>query len=518
MNKKLVATLVMSTMLASGFAVTAGAANDKKVLKDENGTVHNVVGTLGKVSGATAEERAVNALEKVKSDFGIERTSGHYKTKSSHKDEKGTTHTKLQQTLNGLNVIGHEVIVHETKGNVTGVSGTTKDLKANTDKASVNSETAIDNAVELTGFTGDLLEEPTAELVYLPQGNDAVLAYEVKVNYLSENPGRWTIFVDATDGSVLESFNQIENVTGTNAVGSGTGVLGDRKSVNTTLSGGVYYLEDHSKHMFTTNGGMVLTRNYNNTNSMSNFTDADNTWGDSVQRAGVDAHYYAGKTYDYYYNQLGRNSYDNAGATLLSGVHYGTNYNNAFWNGKQMTYGDGDGQVFIALSGGFDVVAHELTHAVTEHTSGLVYRDQSGALNESWSDAMAAVVEGSNWLIGEDVYTPNKNGDALRSMSNPNDYGDPSHMNQYVNTSSDNGGVHTNSGIPNKAFYNFATAINSRAIAGKIWYTASRDYMTSRTNFSGARAATLQAAAALYGSSSTTYTALANAWSAVGVY
>jgi Zn-dependent metalloprotease len=503
MNKKLVATIVMSTVLASAFAVNAGASNDKKVLKDETDSVHNVVGTLGKVTGATAEERAIKALDTVKADFGITRTSGHYKVKASSKDEKGTTHTKLQQTLNGLNVVGHEVIAHEADGLVLGVTGTTKDLKANANKPVVIRDKAIASAVAHTGFTGELLEAAAAELVYLPQGDTAALAYEVKVNYLAEQPGRWTIYVDAVDGSVLEAINQIENVTGTNATGSGTGVLGDRKSVNTTLSAGKYYLEDHTKAMFAT-GGVVLTKNYNNSSSMTDFIDADNTWGDSVQRAGVDAHYYAGKTYDYYYNQLGRNSYDGAGATLLSGVHYGTNYNNAFWNGKQMTYGDGDGQVFIALSGGFDVVAHELTHGVTEHTSGLVYRDQSGALNESWSDALAAVIEGSNWLIGEDVYTPGKNGDALRSMSNPNEFGDPSHMNQYVNTSSDNGGVHTNSGIPNKVFYNLATSINSRAIAGKIWYTASRDYMTSRTNFSGARAATLQAAAALYGSGSTT--------------
>ncbi|MGB8955349.1 MAG: M4 family metallopeptidase, partial [Tumebacillaceae bacterium] len=267
-----------------------------------------------------------------------------------------------------------------------------------------------------------------------------------------------------------------------------------------------------------TSGNNIVTKNYNNGTRMSDFTDSDNNWDASAQRAGVDAHYYAGIVYDYYYSQLGRNSYDNAGHEMLSGVHYGSNYNNAFWDGRQMVYGDGDGTTFISLSGGLDVVAHELTHAVTETTSGLVYRDQSGALNESWSDAMASVMDSGDWLIGEDVYTPGKQGDALRSMSNPNAYGDPENMSQYVNTTSDNGGVHTNSGIPNKAFYNFASAVNSRTIAGKVWYTASRDYMTSSTNFSGARAATLQAAAALYGANSTVYTDLQNAWSAVGVY
>jgi bacillolysin len=221
--------------------------------------------------------------------------------------------------------------------------------------------------------------------------------------------------------------------------------------------------------------------------------------------------------YDYYLNQLGRNSYDNAGHTLLSGVHYGSKYNNAFWDGTQMSYGDGDGTTFINFAGGLDVIAHELTHAVTEKTSNLTYSNQSGALNESWSDAMASVIEGKNWLIGEDIYTPNIAGDSLRSMADPTLNGNPDNMSNYVNTTSDNGGVHTNSGIPNKAFYNFATAIGSRTIAGKVWYTADRDYMTSTTNFSGARAATLQAVAALYGSTSSYYTALQSAWTNVGV-
>ena len=202
---------------------------------------------------------------------------------------------------------------------------------------------------------------------------------------------------------------------------------------------------------------------------------------------------------------------------MLSGVHYSRSYNNAFWNGTQMTYGDGDGVTFIPLSGDLDVDAHEITHAITERTSNLTYSGQSGALNESWSDAQGVSVEGQNWNVGDDIYTPNTPGDALRSMSDPTLYGDPDNMANFVNTTSDNGGVHTNSGIPNKAFYNFATAIGSRNIASKVWYTASRDYMTSSTNFSGARAATLQAVGALYGTTSSYYTALQTAWSNVGV-
>jgi bacillolysin len=182
-----------------------------------------------------------------------------------------------------------------------------------------------------------------------------------------------------------------------------------------------------------------------------------------------------------------------------------------------MVYGDGDGVTFRSLSSGYDVDAHEMTHSVTQTTSNLTYSNQSGALNESWSDAQATVMDSNDWMIGEDVYTPNTAGDALRYMDNPGLGGQPSNMSGYVNTTSDNGGVHTNSGIPNKAFYQFATNIGSRTIAGKVWYTASRDYMTSSTNFSGARAATLQAVAALYGSTSSYYSGLQSAWTSVGV-
>lgn len=124
-----------------------------------------------------------------------------------------------------------------------------------------------------------------------------------------------------------------------------------------------------------------------------------------------------------------------------------------------MVYGDGDGTTFTSLSGALDVVAHELTHAVTERTAGLQYQNQSGALNESFSDVFGYFLDPTDYLLGEDIYTPGVSGDALRSLSNPTQYGQPAHMSNYVNTTSDNGGVHTNSGIPNKAAYNTISSI-----------------------------------------------------------
>ncbi|HCU7777653.1 TPA: zinc metalloproteinase aureolysin, partial [Staphylococcus aureus] len=147
------------------------------------------------------------------------------------------------------------------------------------------------------------------------------------------------------------------------------------------------------------------------------------------------------------------------------------NRNNAAWIGDKMIYGDGDGRTFTSLSGANDVVAHELTHGVTQETANLEYKDQSGALNESFSDVFGYFVDDEDFLMGEDVYTPGKEGDALRSMSNPEQFGQPAHMKDYVFTEKDNGGVHTNSGIPNKAAYNVIQAIG-KSKSEQIYYRA----------------------------------------------
>ncbi|MGZ4111752.1 MAG: M4 family metallopeptidase, partial [Tumebacillaceae bacterium] len=139
MNKKLITTLVLSSLVASAFAVNAGAATDKQVLKDEKGQVHNVAGKLGTVSGATAEARAMAALDKVSADFGFAKAAGNFKSKSTHADENGVTHTKLDQVINGIPVLNHEMIVHEQNGAVQGVTGDFVALTANASKATVTS-------------------------------------------------------------------------------------------------------------------------------------------------------------------------------------------------------------------------------------------------------------------------------------------------------------------------------------------------------------------------------------------
>jgi Zn-dependent metalloprotease len=239
----------------------------------------------------------------------------------------------------------------------------------------------------------------------------------------------------------------------------------------------------------------------------------------------------AGATYDFYMQVLKRNSIDGKGLRLDSSVHYGNKFNNAFWNGQQMVYGDGDHELFMGFTGAVDVIAHELTHGVTQYLvpGGLVYEGQSGALNESLSDVFGSVVkqwslkqsvDKADWLIGAGLMAP-KVGRALRSMADPGNialtwYGDdqPKTMAGYV----PNGDVHTNSGIPNHAFYIAAIGLkgNSWDKAAPIWYKA-MPMLTSNATFVDMANATIQAATILFGDNSSEKQAVQMAWKEVGV-
>ncbi|MGG1617158.1 M4 family metallopeptidase [Paenibacillus sp. NRS-1782] len=356
--------------------------------------------------------------------------------------------------------------------------------------------------------------DPKAELYFYPTGDTTRLVYVTEVNILEPAPLRTRYIIDANDGKIVFQYDIINEATGT-----GKGVLGDTKSFNTTQSGSSYQLKD------TTRGNGIVTYTASNRQTIPGtlLTDADNVWNDP---AGVDAHAYAAKTYDYYKDKFGRNSIDGRGLQLRSTVHYGSRYNNAFWNGSQMTYGDGDGTTFIAFSGDPDVVGHELTHGVTEYTSNLDYYGESGALNESFSDIIGNDIQRTNWLVGDDIYTPSIAGDALRSMSNPSLYNQPDHYSNLYKGSSDNGGVHTNSGIINKAYYllaqggtfhNVTVSGIGRDAAVQIYYSAFTNYLTSTSNFSNTRAAVVQAAKDLYGANSAQAIAAAKSFDAVGV-
>jgi len=243
-----------------------------------------------------------------------------------------------------------------------------------------------------------------------------------------------------------------------------------------------------------------------------------------------------GATFDLYWDVYGRNSIDDNGMDLIGTIHYDNDYDNAFFDGSQMVFGDGDGTYFNRFTIAIDIMGHELTHGVTAATSGLEYHDQSGALNESISDVFGSLVkqrflnqtaEQADWLIGAGLWTSNVNGVALRSMKAPGTaYDDPvmgkdpqpDNMSRYLNTSDDSGGVHINSGIPNKAFYLAAVAIGGNAweVAGNIWYRTLLDSrLTATAQFQDFANLTADIANTLYGA--IVQSAVVQAWHDVGI-
>lgn len=245
-----------------------------------------------------------------------------------------------------------------------------------------------------------------------------------------------------------------------------------------------------------------------------------------------------GHTHRLYAEAFGRNSIDGNGLPLDATVHFGHLYDNAFWDGRQMVFGDGDGQVFNRFTASLSVIGHELAHGVTQYSAGLAYRNQAGALNESLSDVFGALVEQyvrqqsaaeASWLIGEGLFTGQVQGTALRSMKAPGTaYDDdvlgkdpqPDSMDGYVHTSADNGGVHLNSGIPNRAFCVVATTLGGNAweAPGHIWYdTLTGGSLPAAATFSAFAKATTASARELYGAESREHDAVRQAWETVKV-
>jgi Zn-dependent metalloprotease len=245
----------------------------------------------------------------------------------------------------------------------------------------------------------------------------------------------------------------------------------------------------------------------------------------------------AGSTYDFYREAFSRKSIDDRGMRLDSTVHFSIDMDNAFWDGTQMVYGDGDGEIFERFTAAVDVIGHEMTHGVTQLSADLEYRDQSGALNESMSDTVGSLVkqwsrkqtaDEADWLIGEGLLMPSVNGQALRSMKEPGTaYDDPvlgkdpqpDHMSKLVTTMADRGGVHINSGIPNRAFYLAATSIGGYAWedAGTIWYTTLTQRLRADSQFADAATETLSVAGELFGEGSSQQEAVRDAWERVGL-
>lgn len=423
------------------------------------------------IQGKADEALALLAfVERYADLFGVQNASDELIVVQAFVDTLGMRHVTLHQVYQGVEVYGAHMKVHLSAAGqeVVAVSSSfvpgiaLDDMRplVTAEEALVGAHKALPNGVlvygpQLVVYPGQGSDGPSARLTWLVELLDNAI------------PARNVYVIDAAEGDMVDVLDRL--------------YVGRNRET---------YDAGHSTSL---PGTLVRS-------------EGDGPIGDQD----VDnAHDFAGDTYDYYWNTHGRDSYDDQGATLVSTANYGTNYQNAFWNGAQMVYGDD-----FAVN---DVVTHELTHAVTERTANLEYRWQSGALSESFSDIFGAMVDRDDWLMGEDLPDSVLAGrEAIRDMADPTRFGQPAHTDDWVETCSDGEGVHTNSGIPNKAYYNIATAIGKDK-SERIFYRTLTVYLDINSSLEDARAAALQSAMDLYGDGSAEYTSVHNGFDAVGL-
>ncbi|MFB7595076.1 M4 family metallopeptidase [Streptomyces sp. NPDC056160] len=542
------------TMLAAATAVAAGALLSTGLTTSASAQTPAEAGgrTLAAAPTSLTAAARTSLLQQAQTDAtGTARQIGlgaqeKLVAKDVVKDADGTVHTRYERTYAGLPVLGGDLIVHTSKAGKT--EGVTKATGAAIKVASltpkVTAAKAEQQAVSLAKDAGSAqtaADQAPRKVVWAGNGKP-VLAYETVVGGFQDDgtPNQLHVITDAATGKKLYEYQGIENATG-----SGKTLYSGTVSLTTTLSGSTYQLYD------TTRGGHKtynLARKTSGTGTL--FTDADNVWGtgtasssSSDQTAAADAAYGAQETWDFYKNTFGRNGIKNNGVGAYSRVHYSSNYVNAFWDDSCfcMTYGDGSGNTHPLTA--LDVAGHEMSHGVTSNTAGLNYSGESGGLNEATSDIFGTGVEWyannatdkGDYLIGEKIDI-NGDGTPLRYMDKPSK--DGASADSWSSTVG-NKDVHYSSGVANHFFYLLAEGSGAKTINGvsynsptsngstvtgigrdkalQIWYKALTTYMTSTTNYKAARTATLNAASALYGSSSTEYKAVAAAWSGVNV-
>jgi Zn-dependent metalloprotease len=450
-------------------------------------------------------------------------------------DPDGTTHTRYDRTWDGMRVLGGDLVVERTR------AGAQRDVHWNRTGAVAPSSTtprvtpAAAQAKGAERAQGRGPESSRSELVVWAGSGTPRLAYDVLTEGVKadQTPTRLHTVVDADSGAVITSWDDIKEGTGSSMY-SGTVTL------NTTQSGSTWQLKD-SLGNYTTD----LNGSTSSTAAGTLFTDADNLWGNgsstSRQTAAVDAQYGAEKTYAYYSNVLGRAGIWNNGTGARSRVHYGNAYVNAFWDGTQMTYGDGSGNTHPLTS--IDVAAHEMSHGVTENTAGLNYSGDAGGLNEATSDIFGTAVEWyanssadpGDYLIGEKIDI-NGNGTPLRYMDQPSKDGaskdcwsstlgglDPHYssgpLNHWFFLASEGSGARTINGVSyNSPTCNGATVTGAgRSNIEKVWYRTLSTKLTSGSTYAAARNGAIQSAIELYGASSQTCASVEAAFSAISV-
>jgi len=497
------------------------------------------------------QSMALEYLEAASYHMSIQSVEGAFKLNKEWKDDLGISHLKMQQQYNGVDVYGKEIIMHADERGFFLLNGNYADdepfKKMNFELAISDQEIQKTIKGELDAFqeshefakNKDLfpeMEQWQINKVILEEKDDYQLAYHVKV--YANLAEYYTFFLDAANGNIIKSYTNIckfhdhghglhaEDVGGPETA-TATDLLGVTRTINVYSENNSFYMVDAARTMYNQSAsnmpdegvGVIMTIDafntapQNNNFSYDHVSSSNNNWNNSP--GGVSAHFNGGQAYNYFKNVHARESISGEGGNIYSFINVagedGNSMGNAFWNGAAMFYGNGDA-AFFPLGRGLDVAGHELSHGVVQSTANLEYYGESGAMNESFADVFGAMIDRDDWLIGEDVVKTNVfTSGALRSMEDPHngqssgDFGggwQPRHTNEQYTGNQDNGGVHINSGIPNYAYYLFATnSAVGKQKAEKVFYRALTAYLTKSSQFRDLRAAVVQSADDLYDAS-----------------
>ena len=486
-------------------------------------------------------------------------------------DDLDMTHITVQQTINDVEIEGAVIKLHAKNDIINYVNGRLKDVPSVNFEGIKTEEEALEIVLDAYRSKGIYHEIKESQRILVPEVTervdlivqDGALVYRVKA--YANVKQEFTYYLDAHSGEVLESFNNfcslhhhfghhgnhshdtpaiekeekssilMDGPTTANALD----LSNTTRTINTYEVDGTFFMIDASRQMFNGSSsnlpnepvGTIWTIDGQNTNPQDNNFDYDhvkstnNSWASKIS---VSAHYNGGEAYEYFLQTHNRNSINSDGGNIISLINIsapgGGGFDNAFWNGAAMFYGNGD-QAFTPLAEGLDVAGHEMSHGVVQSTANLTYQGESGALNEAFADIFGAMIDRDDWLIGEDIVkTSAFPSGAMRSLSDPHNGGNslsdpgfqPKHVNEQFLGSADNGGVHINSGIVNHAFYLFAITSNvGKDRAEQVFYRALTNYLSASSNFKDMRAAAEQAAGDLYNQG--VVDAVSAAFAAVGI-
>lgn len=480
--------------------------------------------------------------------FKIEEPEKEFRIVSTFVDNENNKHIKIQQYHRDIPIWGKELILHFDNDNdlylLNGKNSPSLN-NLNSIENNITTQQAINFAIndlqrfteiiEFEDYEKNLLnyKGPTAEQ-YIWLDNQAQIPYLVWVVEIRTNlKDRWRYFIDAQTGNILEKYNNSPNDGPVKA--TARDALGNNRTIDVFLEKGVYYMVNTTKQMYNNNPadpkGIILTMTNNNQDLNKNakpvvVSSTNNQWNDAFS---VSAHYNSSLIYDYYKNTHNRNSLDDKGMNMLTIIHVtdnGKSFDNAYWNGQFVVLGDG-GQITNGWPPALDFHAHEFTHGLVTFTVDLEYKFQSGALNEAFADWGGCMIDRDDWLIGEDIvkrqYFPTG---CMRSLSDPHNGGTkgdhvwlPAHMNEYLDfpLERDNGGVHYNCGIINRATYLIGTAIGKDKLE-KIYYRVLNNrYLTKQANFIDMRLACIKAAEELFGKNTNEVNVVKNSFSQVGI-